>query len=138
VLEQVFIQCTVGGPVRVYVKDGVITRMRPMVFYHKVDAPSWVIEARGKKFRPASNPPFGCPGSRYQERRHRQALQRPRPGTGHSYEAVAKYDPLEPGVAGSPDRGGCVDLLSPSPIVSKKVPGEAQNSRLVEIAKWEA
>jgi anaerobic selenocysteine-containing dehydrogenase len=27
--EQVFIQCTVGGPIRVYVKDGVITRMRP-------------------------------------------------------------------------------------------------------------
>ena len=29
--EQVFIQCTVGGPVRVYVKDGQIVRMRPII-----------------------------------------------------------------------------------------------------------
>jgi anaerobic selenocysteine-containing dehydrogenase len=64
--------------------------------------------------------------------------ERVRPGTVHSYEAAAKYDPLEPGKAGSPDRGGCVNLLSPGRIVSKKVPGEAQNSCLVEIAKWEA
>ncbi len=49
--EQVFIQCTVGGPVRVYVKDGVITRMRPIIF-DDTDAPSWTIEARGRKFSP--------------------------------------------------------------------------------------
>ena len=30
--EQVFTQCTVGGPVRVYVEDGVIKRMRPIRF----------------------------------------------------------------------------------------------------------
>jgi anaerobic selenocysteine-containing dehydrogenase len=64
--------------------------------------------------------------------------ERVRPGTVHSYEAAAKYDPLEPGVAGSPDRGGCVNLLSPGRMVSKNVPGEAQNSCLVEIAKWDA
>ncbi len=50
--EQVFTQCTVGGPVRVYVKDGKITRMRPIIFDDKTDAPSWVIDARGKKFSP--------------------------------------------------------------------------------------
>ena len=50
--EQVFIQCTVGGPVRVYVKDGKITRMRPIIFDDKVDAPSWDINARGRKFTP--------------------------------------------------------------------------------------
>ncbi len=50
--EQVFIQCTVGGPVRVYVKDGKITKMRPIIFDDKVDAPSWVINARGKKIYP--------------------------------------------------------------------------------------
>ena len=50
--EQVFIQCTVGGPVKVYVKDGKITRMRPIIFDDKTDAPSWVINARGKKFTP--------------------------------------------------------------------------------------
>ena len=64
--------------------------------------------------------------------------ERVRPGTLHSYEAAAKYDPLEPGKAGSPDRGGCINLLSPSKMVSKNAPGEAQNSCLVEVAKWEA
>src|SRR5512136_1297407 len=49
--EQVFTQCTVGGPVRVYVKDGVITRMRPIIF-DETDAPSWTIDARGRKFTP--------------------------------------------------------------------------------------
>ena len=49
--EQVYIQCTVGGPVRVYVDDGVITRMRPLRF-DETDAPSWTIDARGKTFTP--------------------------------------------------------------------------------------
>jgi molybdopterin guanine dinucleotide-containing S/N-oxide reductase-like protein len=63
--------------------------------------------------------------------------ERVKPGTVHSYEAGAKYDPLEPGKAGSPDRGGCVNLLTPMKMVSKNVPGEAQNSCLVDVAKWE-
>ena len=63
--------------------------------------------------------------------------ERVRPGVVHSYEAAAKYDPLEPGKAGSVDRGGCVNLLTPSRIVSRRVPGEANNSCLVEVAKWE-
>ena len=49
--EQVFTQCTVGGPVRVYVEDGVIKRMRPIRFDDQ-DAASWTIEARGRKFTP--------------------------------------------------------------------------------------
>ena len=49
--EQEFIQCTVGGPVKVTVEDGKITRMRPLIFDNN-DAPSWVIDARGKKFTP--------------------------------------------------------------------------------------
>mgnify|MGYP001075032266 CR=1 FL=1 len=64
--------------------------------------------------------------------------ERMRPGTVHSYEAAAKYDPLEPGKPGSPDRGGCVNLLTPSRMVSKNAPGEANNSCLVDVAKWEA
>jgi anaerobic selenocysteine-containing dehydrogenase len=63
--------------------------------------------------------------------------ERMRPGTVHSYEAGANYDPLEPGKAGSIDRGGCVNLLTPSRMVSKNAPGEANNSCLVEISKWE-
>src|SRR4030042_4302 len=50
--EQEFIQCTVGGPVRVYVNDGKITRMRPLIFDDKEDAPSWEIKARGRTFKP--------------------------------------------------------------------------------------
>ena len=50
--EQVFVQCTVGGPVKVHVKDGVITRMRPIIFNDESDAPSWTIEARGRTFTP--------------------------------------------------------------------------------------
>ena len=48
--EQVFTNCTTGGPVNVYVKAGKITRIEPMEL-SKDDA-TWVIEARGKKFSP--------------------------------------------------------------------------------------
>ncbi|MFA5537151.1 MAG: molybdopterin-dependent oxidoreductase, partial [Bacillota bacterium] len=40
-----------GGPVFVYVKDGKIIRITPIEF-DEDDAPSWTIEARGKKFTP--------------------------------------------------------------------------------------
>jgi molybdopterin guanine dinucleotide-containing S/N-oxide reductase-like protein len=63
--------------------------------------------------------------------------ERVRPGTVHAYEAGAKYDPLEPGKAGSIDKGGCINLLTPSRMVSKNAPGEANNSCLVEVCKWE-
>ena len=63
--------------------------------------------------------------------------ERCRPGLIHSYQAGAKYDPLEPGVAGSIDRGGCVNLLSPSKMTSKNAYGEANMSYLVEVCKWE-
>ena len=43
---------------------------------------------------------------------------RMRPGTIMSYEASAKYDPLEPGKPGSPDRGGCMNQLTPMRMVS--------------------
>jgi len=49
--EQVFTNCTTGGPVYVYVKDGKITRIEPLELSDD-DATSWVIEARGKKFSP--------------------------------------------------------------------------------------
>jgi len=49
--EQVFTNCTVGGPVYVYVKDGRIKRLEPLELGPD-DAESWVIEARGKRFSP--------------------------------------------------------------------------------------
>lgn len=42
---------TNGGPIFVYVKDGKILRTTPMDF-DADDAPSWTIEARGKRFTP--------------------------------------------------------------------------------------
>jgi len=66
-----------------------------------------------------------------------QVTERLRPGVIHSYESSAKYDPLEPGKPGSVDRGGCVNILTPSRMISKNAPGMAPNSCLIEIAKWE-
>jgi len=44
---------------------------------------------------------------------------------------------LEPGKAYSPDRGGCINLLTPIRMMSQNAPGMAPNSCLVEIGKWE-
>jgi molybdopterin guanine dinucleotide-containing S/N-oxide reductase-like protein len=66
-----------------------------------------------------------------------KVTERVRPGLVHSYEGSARYDPLEPGKAGSIDRGGCMNLLTPSRMVSKNAPGMASNSCLVEVCKWE-
>lgn len=47
-------RCTMltnGGPLAVHVKDGRIVRLTPIEFDAK-DAPSWTIEARGKRFTP--------------------------------------------------------------------------------------
>jgi len=66
-----------------------------------------------------------------------QLTERIRPGVVHCYESSSQYDPLEPGKPGSPDRGGCINLITPSRLLSKNAPGMAPNSCLVEIAKWE-
>ena len=66
-----------------------------------------------------------------------QLTERLRPGVVHSYEGSSKYDPLEPGNPDSPDRAGCVNLLTPSRMISKNASGMAPNSCLVEVCKWE-
>jgi trimethylamine-N-oxide reductase (cytochrome c) len=54
----------------------------------------------------------------------------------HAYESAAEYDPAgEPG--NSPDRGGCINILTPSRTIIKKAHGTACNSCLVQIEKWE-
>ncbi len=63
--------------------------------------------------------------------------ERMREGVVHSYEGSSLYDPIEPGNPSSPDRGGCVNMLTPSRLMSSNVPGMAPNSTLVEMAKWE-
>jgi trimethylamine-N-oxide reductase (cytochrome c) len=51
--EQVFTNCTTGGPVFAYVNNGKITRIEPLQ-YQPEDAGAWTIEARGKKFSPSN------------------------------------------------------------------------------------
>lgn len=56
------------------------------------------------------------------------------PGTVHSYESCAVYDPAgEPGR--SADRGGCINILTPSRMQIKKSHSIAAMSCLVEIRK---
>jgi molybdopterin guanine dinucleotide-containing S/N-oxide reductase-like protein len=63
--------------------------------------------------------------------------ERMKPGVVHCYESSGVYDPLEKGNPASPDRGGCVNILAPSRMISKNAPGMANNSCLIEIEKWE-
>ncbi len=65
-----------------------------------------------------------------------QITERIAPGTAHCYESAAEYDPVgEPGR--SPDRGGCINILTPSRTIIKKSHGSACNSCLVQIERWE-
>jgi len=49
--EQIFTNCTVGGPISVYVRDGEIVRVRPIQI-DESDLKPWQIESKGKKFSP--------------------------------------------------------------------------------------
>jgi trimethylamine-N-oxide reductase (cytochrome c) len=63
-----------------------------------------------------------------------QVTERLPPGTVHSYESSANYDPIgKPGE--SADRAGCINLLTPSRYISKNACGMSPNSCLVEIEK---
>ena len=44
-------------------------------------------------------------------------------GVIHSYGCTGRYDPLEPGKPGSTEKGGCVNMLTSSRMVSKHAPG---------------
>ncbi|MCX7912019.1 MAG: molybdopterin-dependent oxidoreductase, partial [Dehalococcoidales bacterium] len=50
-MEQVFTNLTVGGPVKVYVRDGRIIRITPLVL-DESDPPSWKISSGGRYFSP--------------------------------------------------------------------------------------
>jgi len=65
-----------------------------------------------------------------------QVTQRIPPGTVHSYESSAIYDPVgEPGY--SVDRGGWINQLTPGRMMIKQSHSMAANSCLVQIRKWE-
>lgn len=58
------------------------------------------------------------------------------PGVVHSYESSAVYDPLgKPGK--SADRGGCINLLSPSRTQIKNAHSMANGLSMVQIEKWD-
>ena len=65
-----------------------------------------------------------------------QLTERVPAGTVHSYESSAVYEPVgEPG--NSPDRGGCMNLLTPSRMMIRKAHALAANSCLVQIEAWQ-
>ncbi|MDR1797460.1 MAG: molybdopterin-dependent oxidoreductase [Clostridiales Family XIII bacterium] len=65
-----------------------------------------------------------------------QVTERLAQGTAHSYMASAEYKPI--GTPGdSPDRGGCVNILSPKEYLSKTACGMATTHSLIQIEKWE-
>jgi molybdopterin guanine dinucleotide-containing S/N-oxide reductase-like protein len=57
-------------------------------------------------------------------------------GTVHSYESCAEYDPL--GTPGeSPDRAGCVNILTSIRLITPTSWGMSNNSCLIQVEKWE-
>lgn len=56
--EKIFTNCTVGGAVKVYVEDGRIKRVRPIVL-NDSDAKAWNIKARGRTFTPPRKSTLG-------------------------------------------------------------------------------
>jgi anaerobic selenocysteine-containing dehydrogenase len=64
-----------------------------------------------------------------------QVGERVQPGTVHTYESCAEYNPLgKPGR--SADRGGCMNILTPDRFMSKYGCGMAPNTAQIEIEKW--
>jgi trimethylamine-N-oxide reductase (cytochrome c) len=62
--------------------------------------------------------------------------ERIRPGTVHSWESSAVYDPLgEPGA--SADRGGCVNNLSPKRTQIKAAHAQGNSTCLAQVEKWD-
>jgi molybdopterin guanine dinucleotide-containing S/N-oxide reductase-like protein len=64
-----------------------------------------------------------------------QVTERLPPGTVHSYESCGDYDPL--GVPGeSPDRAGCVNILTPKRYITPTSTAMANNSCLIQVERW--
>ena len=60
--------------------------------------------------------------------------ERVRPGTAHSYESCADYEPAgEPGH--SPDLAGCINILTPKRFITPTSPGQACNTALIEVER---
>ncbi len=65
-----------------------------------------------------------------------QVTERIKPGTVHSWESCGDYVPLgEPGH--SPETAGCINTLTSKRFITPTSPGQAPNSCLVQIEKWQ-
>jgi trimethylamine-N-oxide reductase (cytochrome c) len=65
-----------------------------------------------------------------------QVTERLPPGICHSYESAAEYQPIgKPGE--SPDRGGCINILSSDQFIGKHTSGMATQHFRIEVEKWE-
>jgi len=65
-----------------------------------------------------------------------QITERVRPGVVHGFESSTVYDPLgRPGE--SVDRGGCLNLLSPSRSQVKRSHSMANGTAMVEVMGWD-
>ena len=65
-----------------------------------------------------------------------QVTERVPAGTCHSYESCAEYDPIGK-IGESPDKGGCINILSSGKFIGKYTSGMATEHYRVEIEKWE-
>ena len=62
--------------------------------------------------------------------------ERIRPGTVHASESCSDYSPT--GALGdSPDRAGCVNILTSKRFITPTSPGQACDSCLIEVERWE-
>jgi anaerobic selenocysteine-containing dehydrogenase len=65
-----------------------------------------------------------------------QVTERVPSGIVHAYESCGDYLPL--GTPGhSPDKAGCINMLTPKRFITPTSPGQAPNSCLVQVEKWE-
>ena len=96
-------------------------------------------------------PPRGRRRARHPQRRHRAAVQRPRRRCSAARSSPSASSPASctatrrrPSTTRSSpaspiriDKGGCVNLLTSSRMLSKHAPGMTPNSCLIEVEKWE-
>ena len=65
-----------------------------------------------------------------------QITERVPPGICHTYESCADYQPIgKPGE--SPDKAGCINLLSTEKLIGKYATGMATEHFRIEVEKWE-
>ena len=64
-----------------------------------------------------------------------QVTLRLQENTVHCYGSSGMYEPIVPGEI-SPDKAGCINILTSGELIGENVPGMAPNSTLVEIEKY--